>query len=196
MANSLRRYAASLFVAAVFLIAAVPAAAQGFGIGGRIAWVKNDSTIDGDSERFFGGQIRLSGARIGLEVSLDRHSISLEPLDQKFTETPIQVSLLLNLASGPFRPYLLGGPGWYFRKVSPMDDEDDDLGISTHEFGWHGGIGAEIRAGRHFGIHGDYRYTFLDFNDEDDEEIGGGILGSILPGHKGSMITLGATLYF
>ena len=29
--------------------------------------------------------------------------------------------------------------------------------------------------GKHVGIHGDYRYTFLDFNDDDDEEIGGGV---------------------
>jgi hypothetical protein len=196
MDSHLRRYAASFFVAAVVLVVAAPAAAQGFGIGGRMAWIKNDSALDVDSERFFGGQIRLSGARIGLEVSLDRHTTSFEVLDQKVTETPIQVSVLLNLASGSFRPYLLGGPGWYYRSVSPIDDSDGILEVSTHEFGWHGGIGAEIRAGRMFGIHGDYRYTFLDFNDDDDEEIGGGILGSILPGHKGSTITLGATVYF
>ena len=160
-----------------------------------MAWIKNDSALDVDSERFFGGQIRLSGARIGLEVSLDRHTTSFEVLDQKVTETPIQVSVMLNLASGSFRPYLLGGPGWYYRSVSPIDDSDGILEVSTHEFGWHGGIGAEIRPHRRFGIHGDYRYTFLDFNNDDDEEIGGGILGSILPGHKGSTITLGATVY-
>ena len=129
-------------------------------------------------------------------MSLDRHSTKFELFDQKVTETPIQVSLLLNLASGSFRPYLLGGPGWYYRRVSAIDDGSDDVEASTHEFGWHGGIGAEIRAGRNFGFHGDYRYTFLDFNDDNDQEIGGGILGSILPGHKGSMITLGATVYF
>ena len=50
--------------------------------------------------------------------------------------------------------------------------------------------------GRHVGIHGDYRYTFLDFSDDDDEEIGGGLVGRLLPGHKGSMWTLGATVYF
>ena len=120
MDSHLRPYAASFFVAAVVLMVAAPAAAQGFGIGGRMAWIKNDSALDVDSERFFGGQIRLSGARIGLEVSLDRHTTSFEVLDQKVTETPIQVSVLLNLASGSFRPYLLGGPGWYYRSVSPI----------------------------------------------------------------------------
>ena len=52
--------------------------------------------------------------------------------------------------------------------------------------------------GKHAGIHGDYRYTFLDFNDDDDEEIGigGGFVSRLLPGHKGSMWTVGVTVYF
>jgi hypothetical protein len=51
--------------------------------------------------------------------------------------------------------------------------------------------------GKHFGLHGDYRYTFLDFNSDEDEEIpGGGVLGRLLPGHKGSMWTVGLTVYF
>ena len=56
-------------------------------------------------------------------------------------------------------------------------------------------MGAELLAGRHFGIHGDYRYTFLDFNSDDDEEINLPGLGRLLPGHKGSMWTLGLTVY-
>src|SRR5262245_28431193 len=196
MNSHFRRHAAALLVAAAFLMIATPAAAQGFGVGARLAWIKSDSALDVDSERFFGGQIRLSGARVGLEVSLDRHSTSLEALNQKVTETPVQVSLLLKLSSSSFQPYLLGGPGWYYRNVAPLDGSEDLLDDGTHEFGWHAGIGAEIRAGRHVGIHGDYRYTCLDFNDDDDQEIGGGIFGKVLPGHKGSMITLGATVYF
>ena len=94
-------------------------------------------------------------------------------------------------------PYLLGGPGWYKRSVSPIEGPADELDVSTTEFGWHAGGGVEVRAGRHFGIHADYRYTFLDFNDDDDEEIpGGGFVGRLLPGYKGSMWTVGATVYF
>ena len=71
-------------------------------------------------------------------------------------------------------------------------------GESNTEFGWHAGGGLEIHAGRHIGIHGDYRYTFLDFNGDDDNGEGGGlpIVGGLLPGYKGSQITLGATVYF
>src|SRR5262245_16505722 len=64
-----RPCATSLFVAAALLMITTPAAAQGFGIGARLAWITNDSALDVDSERFVGGQIRLSGARIGVEVS-------------------------------------------------------------------------------------------------------------------------------
>ena len=91
-------------------------------------------------------------------------------------------------------PFLLGGPGWYRRKVEALDGPAD-LDISTTEFGWHAGIGLEILPSSHFGIHGDYRYTFLDFGDDDDDD-GGGIIGGLLPGHRGSMWTLGATVYF
>jgi hypothetical protein len=51
-----------------------------------------------------------------------------------------------------------------------------------------------VRAGRHFGIHGDYRYTFLDFGDDGEEDEG--FIGGLLPGHRGSMWTVGATVYF
>ena len=169
-----------------------PASAQGFGIGGRIAWVNPDTQVDVDSIRYFGGQIRIIGGHLGAEVSLDRHSESSEALNQKFTETPIQASLLLRLGSGKVSPFLLGGPGWYRRKVEALNGPTD-LAVSTTEFGWHAGVGLEILPSRHFGIHGDYRYTFLDFGKHDDS---GGIISGLLPGHRGSMWTLGATFYF
>jgi opacity protein-like surface antigen len=99
----------------------------------------------------------------------------------------------MRLAGGNFSPYLLAGPGWYNRKVEVIEGSDPE--VSTREFGWHAGGGIEIRLGKHFGIHGDYRYTFLDFGDDDDDDDGS-LIGGFLPGHKGSMWTLGATLYF
>jgi opacity protein-like surface antigen len=122
---------------------------------------------------------------------MDRHSESSETLNRKLTETPIQASVLLRMG-GKVAPFVLGGPGWYRRTVEALDGPAD-LDASTTEFGWHGGIGLEIVAGRHLGIHGDYRYTFLDFGDDDDDE---GVIGGLLPGHRGSMWTLGATVYF
>jgi hypothetical protein len=145
-----------------------------------------------DAVRLFGGQVRVLAPRFGLEVALDRHSESSELLNAKTTETPIQASLLLRLSSGRVSPFLLAGPGWYRRSVEALDDPDTR--VTTTEFGWHAGGGLEILASRRFGIHGDYRYTFLDFSDDDEEEEG--FIGGLLPGHRGSMWTLGATIYF
>ena len=173
--------------------------AQGFGVGGRLAWVTADKVADLDSVRFTGGQVRLLSPRWGFEVSLDRHSETIEETGEKIIETPIQASLLMKLSGGKVAPFLLGGSGWYKRKVERLDGaEGEDLDVSSTEFGWHGGGGLEIRAGRHFSIHGDYRYTFLDFDDDDeeDDDDDGGFLGGLLPGHRGSMFTLGATIYF
>ena len=114
-------------------------------------------------------------------------------LNEKVTETPIQASLLLRLGGGRVSPFLLAGPGWYRREVERLDDSEQS--VRTTEFGWHAGFGLEILAGRHLGIHGDYRYTFLDF-DDDDEADDEGFIGGLLPNHRGSMWTLGATFYF
>jgi opacity protein-like surface antigen len=189
----MRRTFLSILAFGALVSNASPVSAQGFGVGARLAWVRSDTNGDVDSVRFVGGQIRLSSPRTGIEVSLDRRSESFELLNEKVTETPLQVSLLLRLASGGVSPYLLGGPGWYRRTVESIDGPDD-LSVKTTEFGWHAGGGLEIRPHRHFGLHGDYRYTFLDFGDDEDDD--GGFVSGLLPGHKGSMWTVGATVYF
>ena len=199
--SPLRHAAITMLALGGLLAWTAPASAQGFGIGARVAWVTQDIDtdtevdVDADTLRFFGGQIRLLSQRFGLEVSLDRRSQEFELLNEKVTEMPIQASLLMRLASGSVSPYILGGPGWYRRKVELIDGADD-LSVSTTEFGWHAGVGLEILPNRHIGIHGDYRYTFLDFGDDDDDDDDGGILGRFLPGHRGSMWTIGATVYF
>jgi len=200
MPVSIRPNARSVYtglLVVTLLMIAIPCAAQGFGIGGRMAMVRRDVNGDDDAVRFWGGQIRLGiGQRAALEVSLDRRSEELELLNQKVKQTPIQTSMLLYMAGGGFRPYVLGGPGWYKRSIEPIEDDGIVDEVSTTEFGWHAGFGAEIRAGRHLGIHGDYRYTFLDFNGDDDEDEDEGIIGSLLPSYGGSMWTVGVTVYF
>ena len=190
------RVATTTLALGALLAWAAPVSAQSFGLGPRLAWVTRDVDADADALRFVGGQVRLLPARFGIEVSLDRHSETFELLNQKVTETPIQASLLWRLGRGRVTPFLLGGPGWYRLKVEALDGVADQS-VSTTEFGWHAGIGLEARVGRHFGIHGDYRYTFLDFgDDDDDEDEDEGFIGGLLPGHRGSMWTLGATVYF
>lgn len=180
----------TMLVLGALLACATPASAQGFGVGARFAWVTRDVDADVDALRFVGGQMRLLSGRFGVEVSLDRQSESFELLNQKVTETPIQASLLMRMGQGRVSPFLLGGPGWYRRKVEALDGPES---VTATEFGWHAGIGLQLLPSKHFGIHGDYRYTFLDFSDDDDDE---GFIGGLLPGHRGSMWTLGATIYF
>jgi Outer membrane protein beta-barrel domain len=196
------RPALSLVVTALVLSSAAPCAAQSFGIGGRIAMVRSDVAGDDDAVRFTGGQIRLGlGQRAALEVSVDRHTESLDLLNERVKETPVQASLMLFLAGGGFRPFVLGGPGWYSRSVEAIDDPDGLIvDVSTREFGWHAGFGAEIRLGRHAGLHGDYRYTFLDFNGDEDEPAAAtgrdSFISGLLPSYDGSMWTVGLTIYF
>jgi hypothetical protein len=185
------RYVIAPIVLSVALLAAPSiASAQGFGIGARMAWVTADSDANVDAVRFIGGHIRLISRRVGLEVSMDHHSESFELLNQKVIETPIQTSLLLRMGGGSVSPFLLGGGGWYRRKVEVLDGPEAT--VQTTDFGWHAGLGLEILAGRHFGIHGDYRYTFLDFG----KDNGLTVIGGLLPGHRGSQWTLGGTIYF
>jgi len=193
MRVSPHRLAAALCVGVVSLVAVTPAAAQ-FGVGARLAWVKGNSRVDADSVRFVGGQIRIGSPRLAIEVALDSHSEELPLLNQKVSERPIQTSLLLKLATGSLQPYLLAGPGWYKRSVEPLEGPGEKL--STTEFGWHAGGGLEVRPNRHVGVHGDYRYTFVNFGDDGDKVIGLPGLSGILPRHRGSMWTLGATVYF
>jgi len=181
----------SVVVSAAIFASPSVASAQGFGVGARLAWVHADSNADVDAVRFVGGQIRLLSPRWGFEVSLDHHSEKFELQNQKVTETPIQTSLMLRTGGGKASLFLLGGPGWYKRKVEAIEGSEV-LNVDNTEFGWHAGVGIEVFAGRHVGIHGDYRYTFLDFGKHDNK----GLVGGLIPGHRGSMWTLGGTFYF
>ena len=129
-----------LIALAALVGTAAPAGAQGIGVGARLAWVRSNVPLEADSVRFVGGQLRLGGGHFGFEIAIDHHSETLEALNQKIVETPIQTSLLLRLATGTLSPYLLGGPGWYRRRVEPVDGPSD-LSVSTTEFGWHAGGG-------------------------------------------------------
>jgi outer membrane protein with beta-barrel domain len=188
----------SICAAVCFLLVSIPCAAQGsaFGLGARLSMVRSDAHSDLDPVRFTGGQIRLRGSsRTGFEVSLDVHSQSNEALTQRVRDVPLQASLLLFPVKSAFSPYLLGGPGWYSHRVQSLAGGDVVDSETTRKFGWHGGLGAELRLGRHAGVHGDYRYTFLHFGSNDDEDTKDS--GSrFLPHYDGSMWTAGVTVYF
>ncbi len=191
--------------AALVLLHPAPASAQ-FGVGVRLAMVRDDAHVDSDSVRFTGGQIRLGmSKRTAFELSMDFKTLDL-PVDAIRTkDRPIQASLILYPVKTAFAPYLLGGVGWYRREVQVMDGDTVVSSESDTEFGYHAGFGLQIGFGKHAAIHGDYRYTGLHFGD-DSEKLSGaqlsgrssvlGVPSSLLPGYKGSMWTAGFTVYF
>ena len=185
----------------LLLTMAGSAAAQGaFGIGGRISFVRTDvDLVDEESRRFWGGQIRARiSPRTAFELSLDVRTETNETETVRVRSMPIQASLLLFPAKGAFSPFVLGGGGWYATRLETLLGDETLTSETTREFGWHAGFGAELRMGSHAGLHGDYRYTFLDFggNDDDDDDGGPPIIGRFLPAYRGSMWTAGLTFYF
>jgi Outer membrane protein beta-barrel domain len=159
--------------------------------------------VDEESRRFWGGQIRARmSPRTGVELSLDIRTETNEAETLRVRSMPIQASLLLFPARGAFSPFILGGAGWYAQRFETLVGDETVLSETVRDFGWHAGFGAELRMGKHAGLHGDYRYTFLDFGGDDDDDdggggvIGGGLVGRLLPGYRGSMWTAGLTVYF
>ena len=199
------RYWPAALGAALFLLFPAQASAQ-FGVGARFAMVRDDAHVDSDSVRFTGGQLRLGmSKRTAIELSMDFKTLEVPGDTIRTKDRPIQVSLLLYPVKTAFAPYLLGGIGWYKREVQLMDGDTVVSSDSTTEFGYHGGFGLQIGLGKHAAIHGDYRYTGLKFGDDSEDTAAPklsdrssllGVPSSLLPGYKGSMWTVGFTVYF
>jgi hypothetical protein len=190
------------------LLFALPGVAQAqFGIGGRIATVRGDEEAGTSSVRFTGGQLRAGlSRRIGIELALDTKTQTNEEATVRVRQMPFQASLLLFPVRGSFSPFLLGGIGWYSTRVQQLADTEVTDSVTTRRRGYHAGFGAELQLGRHAGLHGDYRYTFLNFGDDDEEEDEdssildalnpGSAVSRFLPSSEGSMWTVGLTIYF
>lgn len=192
------------------LACAAPVAAQGtFGLGVRMAMVRGDVQADpaATAERFTGGQLR---ARISphtsIEVSLDRRSQDSADLTQRGVDYPLQGSLLFFPVRSTISPYLLGGIGWYTHIDDTLAGGTVVESTRTRKVGYHGGLGGEMKIGKHTGIHADYRYTFVHFGDSTtplattastSPSTGlSGLASRLVPSYDGSMWTAGVTFYF
>jgi opacity protein-like surface antigen len=184
-----------LLVFLLLLSAAAPASGQGFGIGGRMAMIRGNAQADTSALRFLGGHLRARlSPKTAFELSIDRHREKNGDLTQRVVDYPLQATLILYPVRSTFSPYLLGGFGWYTHKVQDLTgDKVSDI-VSTRRTGWHAGLGAEILAGRHIGVHADYRYTFLHFGGDSSSDSS--LTDHIIPSYQGSMWTAGFTLYF
>ena len=195
---------ASAVAVAVLVLAPVAAAAQdgGIGIGPRVTFVRGSEDSPDGTQRLIGGVLRLGGGRAAIEVAMDYRSEDAGPLTESVKSYPIQGSLLLYLIRARVSPYVLGGLGWYTQHVTRFSAPTGTFVASeetVRKMGYHLGFGGEVRAVRHLGLFGDYRYTMINFGDED----GAGVLPGFIPGadrlrlsHEGSMFTWGANFYF
>ena len=181
-------------------------AAQGFGLGPRISFVRGNVVTGDPSARFVGGTLRMGGSKhAALELSLDYRSYRNVDGTVRTRETPVQGSILIFPIRSTISPYLLGGGGIYGRTIDDLGPQGQVVTTTTErKFGMHLGLGAEFRLGRHAAIFADYRYRFVRFGPpgEDDQPIN--IPGSsFVPGfdkvhvsHQGSMWTSGVAFYF
>ena len=196
---------------ALALLVAAPCAAQ-VGVGVRMTGVSDETQIDPDapSKRLYGLQLRARvSPRMAVELSVDRRSETSLDETTRVREFPVQGSLILFPLKSSFSPYLLGGVGWYTHILDDVSGEKAIESITTRQFGYHAGFGAELRMGKHAGLHADYRYTMLHFGDSDaDIDTAGslappvtgfglsGLYSRFLPSYDGSMWTAGFTIYF
>jgi hypothetical protein len=196
-----RRIALALVAVAGLLGTSTPAAAQVFGIGPRLSFVRGDVPSGTPSTRFLGGTMRLrTSPHMALEFALDYRSEFNEDHTIRLRETPLQASLLIFPVRGAFSPYLLAGMGVYSQTTDTLGTVGEvEASSVARKTGWHMGVGAELFIGRRAAFFADYRFRFVQFGTKPEEggdpiNIPG--LSSLKLTHHGSMWTSGMAFYF
>jgi hypothetical protein len=190
-------------LAALLLVptAAVAQEGGGFGIGPRLTFVRGSGESD-ESQRFTGGMIRMGGGRAAIELAMDYRSEIVGNLTERVKSYPFQASLLLYPVRARVAPYVLAGVGWYSQQVTQFSAPTGEIVVleeTTRRRGYHAGLGAEVRLHRRFALYGDYRYTKLRFNDDDESSETPGLIPfaeRLKLSHDGTMFTWGAAFYF
>jgi len=204
MSQQFRRFGAAVVAGFCLVIGqANEVDAQSFGVGPRFSFVRGDLKADSRS-RYSGAMLRLrTSPRTAIELSLDYRNHLNESLTERIKDYPIQGSLLLYPVRATFSPYLVTGIGWYSQRVEAVQDNQVLTSTKTRKTGYHAGLGADMRLGRHAAVHADYRYTFIGFGRDEDSEPGvlpvpgfRGLQDRLKLSHKGSMWTSGVTVYF
>lgn len=141
-----------------------------FGIGPRLGYYKAQ---DADEGNFYGGiqaRARL-GAVVGIEGAVDyraKQKYGVGNYNVEISSIPVTGSLMLFAPiSEAFSPYVLGGIGAYYTRYDYSESlgGDDD---SSFNMGYHLGFGAEFPFNENVALSVDYRYIFL--NPDDNEE--------------------------
>lgn len=182
-------------------VAAIPstAAAQSFGVGGRLSFLKSD-VPDAPATRFPGGFLRISSSKhVVLEAALDYRATLSDDKATRLRQTPFQASLLLFPVRKTLSPYLLGGIGIYSEFTDKLAGDGSIIETTqARKTGWHLGGGAELFFGKHAAFFADYRFLFVKFGlpDPDSDPIKIPGLDGLKLSHRGSMWATGMTFYF
>jgi hypothetical protein len=150
--------------------AAGDAQSQTFGVGARMVSVsgpESPALDDSDSSRtrLWGGYIRFHPlGSLAIEAAMDYQSTTNEAETARIRNMPIQISGMLLPVKKTFAPYVLAGIGWYKHRVEALDRGVTTATAYATDFGYHTGLGAQIKFGGHAAIFVDYRYVWVDAN--------------------------------
>lgn len=200
---------AAAAVLAVIALTPAAAGAQTFSIGPRVSLVQPDPAVDVASDRYAGGALRMKlSPRTAIELAMDWRSTTSDDATVRVRDYPVQASLLVFPVRAALSPYLVGGAGWYSQNMQALEDGAVIAEQTVRRLGYHGGFGAEIRMGRRAALFADYRYTFIRFRGQADEDTGeegaggfgipgfGSLVDTFKLSHEGSMWTGGVTINF
>jgi hypothetical protein len=112
---------------------------------------------------FAGAQARFHFLNfLAVEAAATFHDNSYEGGDVHVTQYPVQLSgLIYPFPSWMISPYLLGGGGWYYSRVTYSGALSATSDQTEHTFGAHAGAGADLRLGPSIALDADLRYIFL-----------------------------------
>lgn len=154
------------------------------GLGPRVGFYKANNADEGNF--YFGLQSRVRlGAVLGLEGSIEyragqKYSVGGQSFETKFV--PITASALLFLpVSKNFAPYGIAGLGGYYT----IYDADGPISNNTdNEFnlGYHLGFGLELPISSSVALNVDYRYLFLNPNDNQSNLQNTDYSGNVITG--------------
>jgi Outer membrane protein beta-barrel domain len=99
---------------------------------------------------------------LAAEGSITFHENRYENGDARVTQYPVQVSgLFYPIPDAQLSPYVVGGGGWYYSRITYVGSLSGLSNQTEHTFGAHAGAGLEIRLGTSTSIDADLRYIFL-----------------------------------
>lgn len=138
-----------------------PAAQPMFALGLIAGYLRAPDADRGTWTAGIQARLHISPA-LAVEGAVTYHKNSYGDGDAHVTQYPVQVSALIYpLPNAQFSPYLVGGGGWYYSRISYEGALSGLSNETENTYGTHAGAGLEIRLGSSVMIDADLRTIFL-----------------------------------